>query len=153
MTHEIPLPDGRVARVDAADAALVAGYRWRAHRSGRLEYVIAYHQSAMVRLHRHVLTAPSDRLVDHINGDTFDNRRGNLRLTDWVGNSANRCGVGACPYRGVIFDRSKNRWRARLEHCGKRRHLGWFSTPEDAAAAWDEAAFDLHGDMARLNFP
>jgi len=36
---------------------------------------------------------------------------------------------------------------------GKRRHLGMFSTSQDAAKCRDEAAKILHGPFAVLNFP
>jgi AP2-like factor (ANT lineage) len=55
------------------------------------------------------------------------------------------------PYRGVF--RRRHRWGARCFYAGKRWDLGQFSSPEDAARAYDIAALKWHGDRAILNFP
>ena len=51
---------------------------------------------------------------------------------------------------GIGFN--KNRWRAYIQHRGKAIHLGRFDTADEAARAYDEAAKQLHGDKAKLNF-
>lgn len=56
-------------------------------------------------------------------------------------------------YRGVRCPRRPgNKWRAVIEMRKKRMFLGCFETPEEAAAAYDEAAVRLHGDKAVTNF-
>ena len=57
-------------------------------------------------------------------------------------------------YRGVQYDKKKNRWRCRL-HTDKTRHVGYFATEEEAARAWDQAALRYTYDsetLQRLNF-
>lgn len=56
-------------------------------------------------------------------------------------------------YRGVSKCKSSGRWHAYISASRKRTFLGSFDTKEDAARAYDEAARELHGDRARLNFP
>jgi hypothetical protein len=107
-----------------------------------------------VRLHRWLMDAPKDVVVDHIDGDPLNNQRSNLRLVSHLENSFNRGKTSKAThsrYKGVSRDRK--RWCAYINRDGRREWLGNFATEEAAAQAYDQAARRLHGDMARLNFP
>jgi hypothetical protein len=125
------------AKVDAADAAL-ARFRWSFDQDG---YVVASpHRGMKLRLHRLILgLGPGDGLeADHINGDKLDNRRGNLRVASRAQNGQNvPARRGASRHRNVYYDPSRPTarcWRARYGGV-KGRHIGWFLTEEEAAAA------------------
>lgn len=93
--------------------------------------------------------------VDHINGDTSDNRLSNLRESTKMENSYNR----GCPanntsgFKGVFWHRRRARWGAKIRHQGRRIDLGLFLDKTDAAKAYDAAARKHHGEFARVNFP
>jgi len=59
---------------------------------------------------------------------------------------------GSSRYRGVCWLRQRKAWRARIEVNGKRLHLGYFESEEDAARAYDAMARECLGPAARLNF-
>jgi hypothetical protein len=87
--------------------------------------------------------------VDHIDGNPLNNRWSNLRSATSHQNNCNRP-LGATNrsgFKGVHWDKSKKRWRAACKVHGRRHHLGWFSEPEAAYAAYCEAAPRLHGEF------
>lgn len=151
MTREIPLTRGLVALVDDEDYGQTMERKWCAVPAGKRTF---YAQCAKrldmpsVSLHGFLT---GWKPVDHINGDGLDNRRHNLRPATTQENSRNRAGWGRSGYKGVVAWRSK--WRSTICVGGKLRYLGLFDSPEDAALVYDEAARDLFGEFAWLNFP
>jgi hypothetical protein len=107
-------------------------------------------------LHRVILCAKPGQIVDHINGDTLDNRRCNLRMVTARQNSTNsrpqdREGRVA-KFRGVSFCKLTKRWRASITDERKYLQLGRFSSAIEAAYAYDLASLRLHGEFGRRNF-
>jgi hypothetical protein len=64
-----------------------------------------------------------------------------------------KCGEAPSKYRGVCWNKIKNKWQAAIQYDDKRRSLGHFEDEEDAARAYDRAARAQHGKKAQLNFP
>lgn len=114
-------------------------------------YVINSKKQSLSRL---VLKCTEPELVvDHINGNTYDNRKCNLRVVTKAQNSMN------CPsnknsvskYLGVT--KYKERWTAGIFVNGKRLYLGLFDREVDAALARDFATKKYFKEFGRLNFP
>jgi hypothetical protein len=93
---------------------------------------------------------PAGRL-DHENGDTADNRIANLRPVTHSQNIANSRlrRDSTSGFKGVSFYTSAGKWGANINKDGRRHYLGLFNTPEEAHAAYCEAACELHGEFAR----
>lgn len=106
------------------------------------------------RFHRVIMSAPSGMQVDHINGNTLDNRRCNLRICTSAENGRNRKPRkgGSSGYKGVCWNKPAQKWQARIMVGGKSISLGYFDDEVEAARAYDAAACEFHGDFARLNF-
>lgn len=152
--------NGLFAIVDLADESIARAYNWHAARNqGGMAYVCRWicgnGTARRARLHRDLMGAKDGEIVDHINGDTLDNRRGNLRITDAAGNSRNagrRRKNTTSVYKGVIpSQRPSMPWRSNIISGGKRYCLGNFPTQEAAARAYDAKALELHGEFARTN--
>ena len=90
---------------------------------------------------------PTETLVDHIDGDRLNNRIENLRLATRQQNNANSIGRSKIGLpKGVTVSNSK--YRARLTYNGKTLCLGTYATIEEAKAAYDIKARELHGEFA-----
>jgi hypothetical protein len=98
--------------------------------------------------------------VGHANGDPLDCRRSNLVVLT-AGQRARGArkfgGLGgrACSsrFKGVCWVKREKKWQAKIVANGKRRWLGCFDDEIAAAEAYDEAAKELFGEHAWLNFP
>ncbi|MDT4872900.1 AP2 domain protein [compost metagenome] len=90
--------------------------------------------------------------VDHRDGNKLDNRRGNLRQATQGQNAKNTrlARNNTSGFKGVSRT-AEGRWRARITVDRKEIRLGVFGTPEEAAAAYDKAAKQMHGEFASPN--
>lgn len=94
---------------------------------------------------------PDGMVIDHINRMRGDDRWENLRIITQQDNrshsgSMERNSHPTLP-RGV-YPNGKNKWMAQIQHKKQRIHLGTFSTPELAAAAFTAKAIELRGEYA-----
>lgn len=158
MSVEIPLSRGLVTIVDEADAEAVLAHRWYANVSGSKRQRISARRNTwvngkrgLVYLHRWLLNAPIGVEIDHINRNSLDNRRSNLRMASRSQNCANRPAATGT-FKGVTWHKDAQRWVAQIAVEGKNRHIGCFLTEEEAALAYDVAALDAFGEFAWLNF-
>lgn len=90
--------------------------------------------------------------IDHRHGVRTDNRLAELRCADQFqqnGNSKLRVD-NACGLKGVCFDKRKSKWRATITRRGRQRHLGYFSSAQEASTAYALAATQAFGEFARL---
>jgi hypothetical protein len=116
----------------------VNGVPYRAH---RIIYLLAFGVD------------PSDKEIDHIDGDGLNNDPANLRLATRSENLRNRGANknNTSGFKGVRSNKQTGRWRAEIGLHGKLLHLGLFDTPEEAHAAYVRAAKELHGEFARAS--
>jgi hypothetical protein len=95
---------------------------------------------------------PEGMVIDHINGNAFDNRLSNLRLATHAQNLQNMRTRPASKsqLKGVRFDKARGLWSAELRANGQRYRLGRFATKGLAAVARAKAAIRYHGEFARF---
>ncbi|MGB7160757.1 MAG: helix-turn-helix domain-containing protein [Tepidisphaeraceae bacterium] len=166
--YRIPLAGERISRreaiIDAQDLPLVRGKRF--HWSGRGEerhaQVATFNPEGETRLHQIIMgvAGGSEFVVSHRNDDPLDCRRSNLIVRTRTESAAAKrkqalfCGRPCTSrFKGVCLDKKRGKWVAYIKKDRVSRSLGRFSDEIAAAQAYDEAARELFGEHARLNFP
>lgn len=144
MTREITLTQGFVALVDDADFESLNRFKWGAH-VGRTGHVYATRQTPRseghrpIKMHRQILGVTDPKIkVDHVNHNTLDNQRLNLRETTHKQNMENRSGAARGSHTGqlgVSLYKRTGRYRAHITHHKRQIHLGYFDTIQEASAA------------------
>lgn len=157
MPKQIKLTSTIFAWVDDEDFDRVSRYKWTLDTNG---YVVRKETlpgkvKRKVLLHRFIMNAPHGFDVDHEDHDPLNNLKSNLRICTRSQNSMNR---GPKPgsssqYKGVSFHKRDKAWRACLTVSGQRIDLGYHYTEQEAAIAYDYAAYAYFGEFAYLNFP
>lgn len=132
--------------VDVEDYIELSKFDWRLHSKG-------YAASGNILMHRKIIKAPNGKQVDNINGNKLDNRKCNLRLAT---NSQNHMNIKkyknkTSKYKGVYWDKSREKWAADIKLNKKRIRLGRFSSEEAAGLAYNEAAVEFFKEFALLN--
>ena len=151
----IALTQGKFAIVDSEDYGRVNKYKWSAFRKSYTYYAFRRKNGKVICMHREIMGAEGGLVVDHIDHNGLNNRRGNLRVCSMRENSRNRRPgkKKASIYKGVIRSKRDNMWTARIKYDGKRIYLGTFEREIDAAKAYDLKAAECFGEFAYLNFP
>lgn len=151
----LALSNGGEALIDDADLELVSATEWRRFTVAGEYHYAATRGKAPMLLHRWLMLPPPGFVVDHINGNTLDNRRQNLRVCTHAENMRNKRTASNSQHKYKGVSRSKKRWAAQIgsSRSGKRTFIGLFKTQEEAAAAYDIAAVLRYGEFACLNFP
>jgi len=166
---EITLTKGFKTQVSDQRFAWLSKWTWYVHfRRGqpyaaRSEYdPLAYREGKSshgktISMHREIASQIGLIDVDHKDRDTLNNQDNNLRPCTRAQNCWNQKirRTNTSGYKGVNFKLGcpENPWVARLSFNNKRIHIGYFSTPREAAKAYDQKAQELFGNFALLNFP
>lgn len=160
----IPLNQGQFTLIDTVDLDLLK-FNWTAQFSSSIDGYYAFRGEGgrknrkRIQMHRCILERMlgielkrSDR-VDHVNHNTLDNRRENLRLATVAQNAHNSkiAKNNTSGYKGVSWHSAGRKWCAQIKNKKVKIHLGVFDDKDDAARAYNTAALELFGEFALLN--
>ena len=155
----VKLTRGMTALVDEGDFAFVSQWKWCASRGSRNQTWYAVRGERRggvyrgVSMHRAVAMAKPGEVVDHINHDTLDNRRKNLRVGTRRLNQLNRHpnAGSSSKYKGVSWYGPARKWVAHYRSALGSVHLGYWDDEADAARAYNSEALKHGGDWSLLN--
>ena len=113
-------------------------------------YIVSVINHKTVSLHRFIMNAPDDMIVDHIHHDTTDNRKCELRLATRSQNNMNHIirSDSTSGITGVALHKRTNKWIARISLNGKNIHLGCFDNKEEAVRARKQAEEEYFGEYS-----
>ena len=111
------------------------------HRGHRILYMLYHNTTISVGIE-----------VDHIDENKSNNTFKNLRLGT---SRQNKCNVSkrkdnTSGYKGVYFHKNNNKFRARINACGKFISLGYYVTAEEAHEAYKAASVKYHGEFSNF---
>ena len=119
---------------DLEDYSLIKDYYWHVNSRG---YVVSSIKRKTVNLHRKIMSAVKNDIIDHINRITYDNRKNNLRFSNINMNGINRVGYGKLSkfgLKGILWDKKHNFWIGRMLYNKKYIFNKTFKKLEDAIA-------------------
>jgi hypothetical protein len=153
-----PFDKGFFVFVDDSDFDILKKYKWYRTSSSKKRRKPIYAQmviSSRVKmfnlpLHRILVNAKNGDHVDHIDGDTANNTRSNLRTCSNMENKRNTGSniKNTSGYKGVSYNKMAKKYGARISVNNK---FGYFDDKIDAANAYNDAAIKYHGEFAKTN--
>lgn len=141
------------AIIDLDDVEKIKDYKWNMHveRNGTYKYVTTSSKKCpYTKLHRLIMDAKENEIVDHINHNELDNRKSNLRICTNQQNICN-CNIpknnkSGC--KGVYWAKDKQKWTVQVTINNKTKYIGRYSTYEEAVEARIQATKKYYGEYA-----
>lgn len=147
--RKIKLTQGKYALVDNTDYEWLNQWKWHVIPKGR-GYVarrIKPGGKGIILMHRLImgLNFGDGKEVDHINGNSLNNKRNNLRICTRKQNAQNVSPrkYTKSKYKGVTWNKRYKKWIAKIQ-CS-------FDSEAEAARAYNKMAKNIFGDFAKLN--
>lgn len=154
----IPTSNGNDIIVDDEDYELISSFKWNLDRWGyarrsKGKMIEGKRHFTTILAHRVINKTPYGIITDHINGNTLDNRKKNLRSVTCSQNSRNRKygSNNTSGLIGVVWSRKSKKWQAQIGVDGSQYYLGVYEDPLEAALVRDMGAAFFHREFACLN--
>lgn len=146
----IPVSQGKFTTIDGEDYSLVGQYRWYINHYGYAVTNVGYKK---IFMHRLIMNTPKGLVVDHINHNSLDNQKSNLRNCTRGQNQFNMLirKDNTSGRKGVRWHKQLKKWNARIHVNGEEISLGCYNNREKASKAYNEAAQKYYGEFANLN--
>lgn len=148
---EIKLSQGKVTLVDDEDYVYLVQFNWSASKPGGSKYyrAVRMNKNKLEFMHRVIMNTPDGLFVDHIDHDSLNNQKYNLRNCTKSENNQNKSSNKK--YQGIYWDKANSKYKAQIMINYRQISLGRYSTAEEAALAYNKAAIEYYGSGAKIN--
>lgn len=137
---------------DLEDYDKIKNYYWRRNNEGYYASSVNDINKNDLMLHNLITNCPENKIVDHIHGsDTlYDNRKNNLRIVTRSQNTMNSIirKDNTSGVRGVMYDKTHDRWIARIKADGVEHFLGYYINFDDAVKVRKEDEEKYFGEYS-----
>ena len=155
---EIQLTQGKVALVDDEDFEYLNQWKWFANNMKGNFYAVraitvSKCKQKSISMHRLIMKPEKENVIDHLDGNSLNNQKNNLRICTHAENMRNSkiYSNNTSGFKGVYWHKQTAKWMAYIRINNKQLHLGLFIDPKEAARAYNAAAIKHHGEFANLN--
>jgi len=149
---------GYSVMLDDEDVSAVMAKTWQVKKNnGRIYFrhhykIIGAKKYKSFSLHHFIFGVPPiGYVVDHIDNNSLNNRKCNLRYCTFAQNAWNRKreSLNTSGYKGVTYFAKTDKWRAVIRVHGKLISLGLYFTKLGAYKAYCAASKKYHGEYGR----
>jgi len=154
---EIKLSNNKgIVLVDDEDYDMLSQYKWHLH-DKKNKYAISdikiNGKSKRKKMHRLIMGEPQGFEIDHIDRNTLNNQKNNLRIVTHSQNQMNKIKQknNTSGYKGVSWHKHIKKWQGQIGFNKKNYSLGYFENEDDAARAYNQKAKELFKEYVCLN--
>jgi hypothetical protein len=141
--------------LDPEDFEIVKNFHWVIDGHGYVTTQKSFNgKRHSYKIHRIIMDCPPEKSIDHINHNPLDNRKSNLRICTQQQNLMNQKVQKIkkySQYKGVTWDKSRQKWCAKIKLNQKTINLGRFISEIEAAKKYNDSAKKMFGEFCFLN--
>lgn len=156
MSKIITLTKGKETVVDDSDFAILSTFKWTlvSDASGRSYAVrskMINGKKVTLRMHRVLMGDPHGMQIDHVDGDSLNNQKSNLRVCTQSENLRNtkKHKDNTSGFKGVHYNPNRKKWEANIRFDYRLQYLGRYICPLLAYVAYCRAGRRLFGAFFR----
>lgn len=140
-------------KIDLDDVKRCQEFKWGINKFGKFKKIYVVGASGKLLLHRYIMNVEKGLDVDHIHGDTLDNRKSQLRICDRKQNISNskKYSTNKSGHKGVLWHKNTEKWMAYIMVNWKHKTLGYFDNIEDAIKAREKAEIKYFGEFRYID--